>query len=134
MQTACVIDFPITLKQSIKLALREARDLSKRNAMNNYIKQLLRLCETNEVKITRTLPNGRRIYKLQIMRNRDGELAYDILNPEAVSHDKDCPFCGRPFTSGATILYIHPGLRHDKVIFACDCGCFYAYYARKEEC
>lgn len=134
MQTARVIDFPVTLKESIRRALCEATNLSKRNAMNNYIKQLFKLCNTNEVKITQAALDGKRIYKLQIIRKLDGELAYDILNHEAVSLDGNCPNCNKHFGFEATILCIHQGLRrHEKAIFACNCGSFYAYHHREED-
>ncbi len=127
MQTARILEFPVTIKESIILALREARDLSKRQFMNSYIKQLLKLCRLREIKISR--PG----YRMQIYLKDDGELLYDIRNYEALSLDGNCPGCGQHFDPGATILYIHPGLNIDKVIFACQCGAFYAHYARKED-
>jgi len=126
MQTARVIEFPTALKESIKLALREASDLSYRQSMNSYIKQLLRFAGVKETSVTG--PG----YKLQIHLKRDGELLYDIRNHEAVSPDGNCPRCNRYFMYDAALLYIHPGLQHDKAIFACRCGSFYAYYAGKE--
>lgn len=132
MQTAAVIEYPLNVKNSIELALREATDIRSRQSMNNYIKQLLRMWGLRDIRITQTSRTGL-TYKLQIRIKKDGELLYDILNCESLSLDGNCPCCGQYFNSNATILYIHPGLHHDKVIFACDCGSFYAYYARKEE-
>lgn len=57
---------------------------------------------------------------------KSGTLIFDICNEDAISVDHDCPFCGEDYREEATILFIHPGLRHERHVYACKCGRFYS--------
>jgi hypothetical protein len=63
---------------------------------------------------------------------KKGALIFDIINEDSISVDECCPYCGNKYFDWASILYIHPGLNHERHVYACSCGRFYSVYWEKE--
>lgn len=62
-----------------------------------------------------------------------GALIFDILNEDAISVDNCCPWCGNGYYDWASILFTHPGINHERHVYACSCGRFYSIYWDKDE-
>lgn len=54
-----------------------------------------------------------------------GRMIFDIVDMNAVSLDNCCPFCGASMMENGHVIYIHPGLNHERHVYGCTCGRFY---------
>lgn len=96
--------------------------LISRAQVNDEMAFLLMLFHRKKVRIPER--------NVTIVLKRDGTPSYDS---ERISAKPCCPDCGLYFFEGAVTFYIHPGLKkHDKYVYSCTCGSFYAVYNPKD--